>query len=371
MRIPIELKQAKRRVTKLLMSYPRVTRVQIGHVRTGGRVQPDECISVGVVQKIAKAELEPIDTLPRTLRDIWEGIHPPLPKACKDIRVDVIQTGDIKISIALDVSPDGVGPHQFTNIRRPCPGGYSIGHEQVTAGTLGTWVTINGEHFILSNNHVIANSNGASINDLILQPGRADGGNRSNPRHHIARLSSFVPIVFDGDGGKKKIGAAAWRAWLAPANAVAKIVNCPYRARVSPQRNHNVNLVDAALAKVLRPRDVDPDIVNIGEIENVRDPQLDARVRKSGRTTETTSGRVTGIDATVRVNYGSGRLATMDEQFEITAEQDGDFSAGGDSGSAIVSMQEEFMGLLFAGGGGLTYANKASNVVSLLGGFRV
>ncbi|NIU63493.1 MAG: hypothetical protein GWN66_23410, partial [Pseudomonas stutzeri] len=59
---------------------------------------------------------------------------------------------------------------------RPAPGGVSIGHVDITAGTLGCLV-VRGDHiYILSNNHVLANSNEAEPGDAILQPGPHDGG---------------------------------------------------------------------------------------------------------------------------------------------------------------------------------------------------
>ena len=56
---------------------------------------------------------------------------------------------------------------------RPCPAGVSIGHYQVTAGTFGVVVKDlkTDRRLILSNNHVLANSNDAAVGDPILQPG--------------------------------------------------------------------------------------------------------------------------------------------------------------------------------------------------------
>lgn len=56
---------------------------------------------------------------------------------------------------------------------RPAPGGVSIGHKDITAGTLGCVVIDDetGEKLILSNNHVLADCNRGKIGDEILQPG--------------------------------------------------------------------------------------------------------------------------------------------------------------------------------------------------------
>src|SRR3989449_10313618 len=76
---------------------------------------------------------------------------------------------------------------------RPAPGGVSIGHIQITAGTLGVLARPNGRPVILSNNHVLANQNAGRVGDPILQPGPADGGRLQAT---IARLLDFVPIPF-------------------------------------------------------------------------------------------------------------------------------------------------------------------------------
>ena len=58
---------------------------------------------------------------------------------------------------------------------RPAQGGFSVGHYKITAGTLGTccydlspFPSIPSRFYILSNNHVLANSNDAKLGDPIL-----------------------------------------------------------------------------------------------------------------------------------------------------------------------------------------------------------
>ena len=60
---------------------------------------------------------------------------------------------------------------------RPVPIGVSTGHPNVTAGTIGVRVkNSRGALFLLSNNHVFANTNNATAGQNILQPGPIDGG---------------------------------------------------------------------------------------------------------------------------------------------------------------------------------------------------
>ena len=68
-------------------------------------------------------------------------------------------------------------------------------------------------------------------------------------------------------------------------------------------------------------------------------------VRKAGRTTGFTTGEVNVIEATVNVNYGSGRVATFENQIVAGA-----MSQGGDSGSLVLAADSlKAVGLLFAG----------------------
>jgi len=127
-------------------------------------------VIVGVTTKMPVGVLRKKDVIPATIAGI---------------PTDVIQTGEIK---ALQARTDKW---------RPAPGGVSIGHKDITAGTLGGVVIKNGSRMILSNNHVLANSNDAEIGDSIYQPGPYDGGG-SNDK--LALLHSFAPIVFEGGG---------------------------------------------------------------------------------------------------------------------------------------------------------------------------
>lgn len=95
-------------------------------------------------------------------------------------------------------------------------------------------------------------------------------------------------------------------------------------------------------------------------------PALGMLVGKSGRTTQVTAGRITAVSATVNVNY-AGRVATFTDQLAIQSTS-GLFSRGGDSGSSIWTWDSRRapVGLLFAGGGSVTFANKISRVLTAL-----
>lgn len=223
---------------------------------------------------------------------------------------------------------------------RPLKIGSSISHGAVTAGTLGCFVKDEeGRVCILSNNHVIANSNRAKAGDLICQPGTHDGGSTADDS--IAELDRFVKI--EGSG----------------------------------------NIIDAAVAIVNSDEKYDPKSLfglgqNSGTFHGEIEPGM--LVCKFGRTTNTTIGRVTGVEMD-RVGVGGyfedGSPAFFDQQIEIEGAEDGPFCQGGDSGSVVFSGgrddRHEALGLLFAGGPrggsngkGLTYVNYLSNVLKTL-----
>jgi hypothetical protein len=138
------------------------------------------------------------------------------------------------------------------------------------------------------------------------------------------------------------------------------------------------NAVDAAIAEIDIDVDtgmmVDPDgtILDIGPVRpETLEASLDLTVIKSGRTTGKTYGLVSAVDVTVDVAYNKQcGIGTQVARFvnQILIEP-GEFSAGGDSGSLILSEQDgEFrpVGLLFAGSPGYTLANPIDGVLESL-----
>jgi hypothetical protein len=98
-------------------------------------------------------------------------------------------------------------------------------------------------------------------------------------------------------------------------------------------------------------------------------------VRKAGRTTGVTRGRITIVDQDrLPVDMGDDRpkWATFSNVIEIEGTDGAPFSLGGDSGSLIVDDNGYARALLFAGGPDedgvdLTNANRIELVLSKLG----
>jgi hypothetical protein len=227
-----------------------------------------------------------------------------IPCKIDGVQTDIIEVGQIV-------------PQSLRAMCRPLMPGVSVGHRGITAGTIGGFFTDrNNDLVILSNNHVIANENSASIGDEIVQPGPMDAHGDISV---IGHLKAFQ--------------------------------------RIEPSNN----LHDSAIAKVL-------DNIKVNAGVNIHYPslnrpiagwgasQIQLPVQKVGRTTGYTNGRIIATNATFTIAYGFGP-ATFVDCIVCT-----NMSAGGDSGSVILDMNMNAVGLLFAGSGKVTLATPIDKV---------
>lgn len=302
----------------------------IGYKVTRGKRTTDLSIVCSVTEKLATARLSPADLVPSTM----DGVP-----------TDVVQTGRLR---ALQ---------SRTDRQRPAPGGVSIGHRDITAGTLGCLVRKGSDIFILSNNHVLANSNEGQLGDPILQPGPIDGGQLTSD--HIANLEDFVPITFSQPEAPSQCPTA--RAVIAFLNSICLGIGSKTRYQIVTLQAED-NLVDAAIARPLNAGDVKDEILEIGTIAGVAEADLGTALKKSGRTTGLTTGEVLQVDVTADVSYGAGRTARFTDQLLAGA-----MSQGGDSGSAVLDDSNRLVGLLFAGSDTTTIINRIAHVFSALG----
>ncbi|MEV7339883.1 hypothetical protein [Streptomyces sp. NPDC093544] len=234
-------------------------------------------------------------------------------------------------------------PQLLKRRMRPAPSGISVGNVGVTAGTLGSVVYdfLPGasvdppgpglgtpvRFYILSNNHVLADSNRAQLGSAILQPGVFDGG--TDPADRIGTLDRLIPIQF---------------------------------APQIPLERHS-NVVDCALASV-EFQDATREQYFSGAPRAWRrksNVAVGDLVKKTGRTTNISFGRIMAVDATIDVNYGTAGTARFRDQILTT-----NISAGGDSGSLVTSTDNVALGLLFAGSSVVTISNHIENVRALL-----
>jgi hypothetical protein len=308
--------ETKQEYEARLMSMSNVVATGIGFKIADGVQTNEPCVVVSVVKKLPVIQLSASSLVPK-----WLG----------SIRTDVVETG--KIFALADP----------TQRMRPARPGISIGHYQITAGTLGCLVQRNGQVYILSNNHVLANSNAAHLGDAILQPGPHDGGGSAD---QIGTLEQFIPVGFEQ--GSSPSGCS-------PLSSLMRL----FRPSALVNEPGN-NTVDCAIARPLSADLVNPDILNIGIPTGVGTATLGTPVQKSGRTTGFTTDQITQIDVTVSVDYG-GNIATYKNQLMAGA-----MSQGGDSGSAVLDMDKQVVGLLFAGSSTTTIMNPIQFVLDAL-----
>ncbi|WP_078595908.1 hypothetical protein [Evansella clarkii] len=307
-------------------------------------LRKENVVAVGIGRKIVDGKLTDrpaLITFVKCKKDECDLAEKDIVPATVDgIETDVVEIGEPVIENAenklveedADTMQRTLPGNELTSRIRPLKGGWSIGHPDITAGTAGAVVfnndeTLPGRYYILSNNHVIANSNAAKEGDPILQPGAVDGGKRGDDQ--VAVLSKFIPIDLTPD---------------------------------VPLEEQN-NIVDAAIAEGSL-QELDREIYWNGYVKGwvkKEDVEVGTRVKKTGRTTGYTAGTIISVDTTVDVNFGRGRTARFRDQIFTT-----NMSEGGDSGSLVTDMENRAVGLLFAGSSEITILNQIENVRELL-----
>ena len=229
------------------------------------------------------------------------------------------------------------------------------GHEYVNdccGGTLGALVTDgNGDLYILSNNHVLAESDQARAGDTIVQPALVDLNCNPQAGRTVGALRYVVPLK-------------------------------------STQTN-----VDAALAAATPAVDGTGSILQLGpSVNGTLEPAAPAagagealtagllnqlRVVKSGRTTGLTCSTVNTVDLTVQVDYYYDCAETQPYYTKTYLNQIGipgaSFADSGDSGALVLDASNaQPLGLFFASGAdnsnhGFSVANPIQDVLTELG----
>jgi hypothetical protein len=178
---------------------------------------------------------------------------------------------------------------------RPAMGGDSIGGKTTLAQTFGCLVKDRGGDL-----YILTMAGSLEPGDDILQPGPLDGG----------KVETDV---------------------------IAKVER---RLKTDVSRP---NQVIGVLAKVLDPSLVSAEIRGIGKLRGTAEPRIGATVRKAGRTTGVTTGRITDIAVLIRIATPEG---SAEFRGLIGTER---MTDGGDSGSILVDEDNNAVGISFAG----------------------
>lgn len=208
------------------------------------------------------------------------------------------------------------------------------------SGTLGALLQRDGKLLILSNNHVLAKSDKGQAGDDIGQPGLAD--NDCNAGMVVANLTQFAPLetsnvdaaiaqIVDG-----KVATSGTILALGAAGSTSIAAAPP-----------STTLADPATVMAN----------NVG-------------VAKSGRSTGLTCSTLQSVSTSVSVDYdqscGGAKAFTVTFTNQVVVAG-GTFSAGGDSGSLIVTSDNARpVALLFAGNDTNTVGNAIDDVLKAL-----
>ncbi len=222
-------------------------------------------------------------------------------------------------------------------------GGWSkdLANGYCCGGTLGSLISIGGSQYILSNYHVFesdtvpgGNNTVAATGDPIIQPGLIDVNCSAATAQQVATLELRHSL---------------------------------------PGSN-----VDCSIAKVTGSQvRTDGAILEIGPISRLTvAASIGKAVKKSGRTTGLTRSSISGLNATISVQYDNecagGVAFTKTFTGQIVISNKGSrFLNSGDSGSLMVedvTTNPRAVGLLFAGSSSTAIANPINEVLTFLGG---
>jgi hypothetical protein len=315
------------RVADVVRSASRnVHAVGIGQRIAEGKQTGEPCVRIYVVQKLPKSLLPPRDLLPESIDGVPVDVIETPPaflhaKARRKERPSASTAFTIAEVRRSTISTSAAAPPCTTNRRkaqRPIIAGISVGHRNVTAGTIGYFCNsvAAGDDpanvYILSNNHVLADTNIGEPGDDVFQPGPIDGATDIDA---VAVLHRYVDMQLNGT---------------------------------------SVNSVDCALAAMRPGTEHRLEICRIGRITGRIPAVENMLVRKHGRTTGYTEGKVTDVNYTALVgmdNLNPSVVGRFENQIRIEAANG--FPAiglGGDSGSLVVDLNSaSAVGLYFAG----------------------
>jgi hypothetical protein len=224
-------------------------------------------------------------------------------------------------------------------------------------GTLGALVeNQSGNQYILSNNHVLAESDQGHIGDTIDQPGLIDGactplsrpGSTLRP---VGTLESFVPLA----SKQTNVDAALALATPGAVDASGNILSLG-----TPGHDGILNAAPPTA----------------GEGEALTAANLGINVVKSGRTTGLTCSNISAVALSVKVDYYKDCAETQPWTTKTFTNQIGiagaHFTDSGDSGALVLDANNaQAVGLYFAGGtdgdgNGLSVVNPIGDVLGEL-----
>lgn len=307
------IRPVKESVEDELIAKPGVVAVDIAEKETNGKKTGELSIVVFVEKKKPTSKLSKGAAIPKEI----DGIKTDVQELVIELQPAYRQVDDAELFVDPADYPTlaggiSIGPRRSVFLSPPdvpSPGNY------VFVGTLGAMVRdrASGATMALTNFHVACVNNTWTVGDRMVQPSLVDGG---APTGEFGSLTRAV-LSENIDGAVITVDASE-----------------PWTATVT----------------------------GVGEVAGSATATVGMAVQKRGRTTEHTFGTVQSTDFTVNVDYGSDvGPRTLRHQIRIDTDTSRNprFSNSGDSGSVILDMSRNVVGLLFAGStdGAMTFAN--------------
>jgi hypothetical protein len=259
--------------------------------------------------------------------------EPRIPAMLEGIPVQTVLSGPIHAwrDGSPQAKPASVDPKSF--FARPVPIGVSSMADTTfcAAATLGCRVKDSGGTvYALSCNHVYALENQGVINQTpASQPSPLDVNCAVISANDFGTLTQFVPIDFTGGNNTADCAIVQTTTALVGNSTPSNGYGTPSSATVAAS--------------------------------------LGQKVQKYGRTSSLTSGTVNGVNVTILVGYDVGNATFVNQIEVIGSRRHPSLGQPGDSGSLVVDSTLHPVGLLFAGGGGLTFCNPIAAVLDQLG----
>ncbi|HZS28850.1 MAG TPA: Ig-like domain-containing protein [Candidatus Angelobacter sp.] len=223
-----------------------------------------------------------------------------------------------------------------------------VGAKVCCIGTLGSlWTRADLPNpVILSNNHVFARSGQGTPGEAIGQPGQAACFNAPITVANLTEQATLVPA-----------GTQQGRTGAAPSNVDAAIAQI-----IAGQVDTAGTILDLGASGTTT-------IAAAAPSATIATPALNMGVAKSGRTTGLTCSTISSINTSVTIAYetscGTGVTAFNATYTGQVVVNGGNFSAGGDSGSLIVTKDSaEPVALLYGGSTTDTVANPIQDVIA-------
>jgi len=317
------IRPVKESVEDQLLAKAGVVGVDIGEKVSNGKNTGELSIIVFVEAKKSKEDLGARDLIPKQMDGVKTDVQElviELQPARQLLDISAQVDGAAYPTLTGGISMGPVRTVYLTPPDVPTAGNY------VFVGTLGAMVRdrATGATMAMTNFHVACVNNGWAVGDRMVQPSRVDGGNPAT----------------------QQFGALT-------------------RAVLSENVDGAVVTVDAGHAW-------DYTVAGIGDVAGSTPATVGMAVQKRGRTTEHTFGTVASTDFTLSIDYGDG-LGTRTLRHQIRIDTNttlsARFSDHGDSGSVVMDMSRNVVGLLFAGSndGSMTFANPIAVALDELG----